>query len=79
MAIAGSDARAKDHHMTTTAARPSPPVKLVPPRLRRTPVGWLAVSPSGARLKFAVTGATEDDAMRQYAISYREWRDIQSR
>lgn len=61
--------------MTTTHGdRPCPK-----PRLRRTPHGWIAVSPRTATLRFAVTGATEDAARRQYLISYGEWREIQQR
>lgn len=44
------------------------------PVLHQTPYGWLAVSPPGERLRFAVTAQTEADAVAKYAGSLERWR-----
>jgi hypothetical protein len=49
------------------------------PTLRRTPTGWLATSPPCASHRFAVAGATEQQALTRYWASYTEWREIESR
>jgi len=56
--------------MTTTTGS-------VVPVLRRTPNGWLAVSPPDVDLRFAVAGSTEDEATALYHRSYEQWREAQ--
>jgi hypothetical protein len=50
----------------TTKAEPAP-------ELRRTPNGWLAVSPPGEVLQFAVAGLTQEQALSAYWRSYERW------
>ena len=54
--------------MTTTA--------LVPPELRRTPHGWLAVSAPGDYPRIGVMGQTEDEARQTFHEAQRRWLEL---
>jgi hypothetical protein len=47
-----------------------------PDLIRRTSGGWLAVSPSTAKIRIGATAATENEAVEKFRFVYSRWIEI---
>jgi hypothetical protein len=48
-------------------------IRAMRPHLRRTPSGWLAVSPPSSVINVGMVGATRRDAKAAFAVEIEAW------